>query len=104
MALLMPDAVPLRPAPTEFITVVVRGATIVAKPGPSTKMPGNTLVQYAPLADVLNKRAYPPAQRHDPTAKGTRGPKREAIVPENLENIEIRILIGRKDAPAIVAE
>src|SRR5262249_23478201 len=45
VALLMPEATPARFPPTEFMTVVVRGATLIAIPRPSTRIPGKNDVQ-----------------------------------------------------------
>jgi hypothetical protein len=44
-ALLMPEAIPARSSSTEFITVVVRGATLIAIPNPSTMTAGKNVVQ-----------------------------------------------------------
>ena len=44
-ALLTPDAMPTRFCTTEFITVVVSGATLIAIPSPSTTVAGKKFVQ-----------------------------------------------------------
>ena len=44
-ALLMPDAMPARLSLTEFMTVVVNGATLIAMPRPSTTIAGKNPVQ-----------------------------------------------------------
>ena len=45
IALLIPDATPTRFEGTEFITVVVRGATLTAIPSPRTTIAGKKVVQ-----------------------------------------------------------
>src|SRR5580765_3618679 len=45
-ALLIPEAMPARVCATEFITVVVSGATLMAIPTPRTVMGGKNVVQY----------------------------------------------------------
>jgi hypothetical protein len=44
-ALLIPEAVPVRSWLTEFMTVVVSGATITASPKPRKRTPGRTVPQ-----------------------------------------------------------
>jgi len=44
-ALLTPDAVPARSSETEFMTVVVSGATLIAIPKPSTITAGKYVIQ-----------------------------------------------------------
>ena len=44
-ALLIPDAVPARSSETEFMTVVVSGATLIDIPNPSTTTAGKYVVQ-----------------------------------------------------------
>ena len=44
-ALLTPDAIPARFDATEFITVVVRGATLIAIPRPRMTIGGQKFVQ-----------------------------------------------------------
>ena len=44
-ALLIPEAIPACFSSTEFITVVVSGATLVAIPSPSTTTAGKNVVQ-----------------------------------------------------------
>ena len=45
MALLIPEAMPTRFSGTAFMTVVVRGATLIAMPNPSTTTAGKNCVQ-----------------------------------------------------------
>ena len=45
MALFTPEAAPARFAGTEFITVVVSGATLIAIPTPNTTIAGKKVVQ-----------------------------------------------------------
>ena len=47
-ALLTPDATPACRGSTALITVVVRGATVIAIPNPSTTTAGKNVVQYEP--------------------------------------------------------
>ena len=57
----MPDATPARSRGTEFITVVVNGATLIAIPKPSTTTAGKNVVQYEPPMPGLAKSAKPSA-------------------------------------------
>jgi len=45
IALLIPEAVPARSVPTEFMTVVVSGATVTLMPKPSMHIAGKNVAQ-----------------------------------------------------------
>ena len=59
---------------TEFITVVVSGATLMAMPTPSTSTAGKKVLQYEPPTVGLAKRAKPAAATNGPTISGRLAP------------------------------
>ena len=73
-ALLMPDATPAWSWATEFITVVVSGATLIAMPKPSTITAGKKVLQYEPPMPGLANSAKPTAATSGPMISGRLAP------------------------------
>jgi hypothetical protein len=73
-ALLIPEATPARLSGTEFITVVVSGATQIAMPRPSTTTAGKKVVQYIPPTLGKMKRPNPAAATRGPITSGSFAP------------------------------
>src|SRR5678815_4619056 len=93
-ALLIPEAVPASSSETEFITVVVSGATLVAIPKPRTVIAGKKVVQYWPSVEGSAKRAKPIATIRDPNTRGRFAPYRSASPPDHRDSKNIRRMNG----------
>src|SRR5215467_4147925 len=73
-ALLTPEATPARCSGTEFITVVVSGATVIAIPKPSTITAGKNVDQYDPPTPGSKNKRYPAPATSGPIPKGSLEP------------------------------
>src|SRR6185369_293223 len=103
-ALLIPDATPACSSPTELITVVVSGATVIDIPSPRTTTAGKKLVQKLGLTAGNVYSAKPTAAMIGPTVNGRRAPKRSIKPPDQRDNVNIITTNGSNEAPAAVAE
>src|SRR5947207_12987757 len=103
-ALLTPEAMPAWLSFTEFITVVVNGATLIAMPRPSTTTAGKKVVQYLPPTPGLTKRANPIPAMIGPMTKGRREPYRLTNPPDQRESKNMIKMNGSDAAPAAVGE
>src|SRR4026208_639569 len=103
-ALFIPDATPACSSPTALITVVVKGATLIAIPSPSTSTAGKKLVQKLPLIDGTANSTKPTAAIVGPTVSGKRAPKRSTSPPDQRDNENTIATNGSIAAPAAVAE
>src|ERR1043165_6055251 len=99
----MPEAVPACSSLTESITVVVRGATVIAMPKPSTSTAGRKLVQKLRLTPGNANSAKPAAAIAGPTTSGKRAPIRLIRPPDQRESENIMTTNGNNPAPAAVA-
>jgi hypothetical protein len=88
----------------EFITAVVKGATLTAMPMPSTNTAGKKVVQYAPPIPGLAKSAKPAAAMSGPIVNGSFAPNRAMSPPDQRESKKISRIRGSSAAPAAVAE
>ena len=103
VALLMPEAVPAKWVATEFMTVVVSGATVIPIPTPKTKIAGKKVVQYFPGLSVRPMNEWiknPIATRDGPTISGIRGPILSTSFPDHRDIPAIRSTKGKKAKPA----
>src|SRR5262245_49108164 len=89
-ALLIPEATPTRSFGTEFITVVVRGATVIAIPNPRITTPGKNVVQYVPPTEGTANSANPTAAMIGPSISGRLAPYRATRLPDHLDNKNMR--------------
>src|SRR5581483_7035023 len=103
-ALLIPEAIPARFCRTEFITVVVKGATLMASPTPSTTTAGKKVVQYLPPSFGRMKSANPSAATIGPTTKGQREPYFFTNPPDQRDKPNMIRMKGSDAAPALVGE
>ena len=103
-ALLIPEAAPARSAPTEFITTVVRGATVTAIPKPSTTNAPKKSFQYEPPTPGCVKSRNPAATIRGPMTSGFLGPYLATSPPDQRERKNIQRISGSAAAPALVAE
>src|SRR5580698_1997780 len=101
-ALLMPDATPACSTPTEFITVVVNGATKSAPPNPRIVAAGKNVVQYDPSVPGRANARKPRAARVPPTTSGVRAPMRATKPPDQRDRTTMMATKGSSAAPAAV--
>src|SRR5712692_5225948 len=102
-ALLTPDATPECRGSTALITIVVRGATVIAIPNPSTTTAGKNVVQYVPPIPGRAYSARPSAATAGPTVRGSRLPTRATKPPDHRESANTISGNGSNAAPAAVA-
>jgi hypothetical protein len=103
MALLMPDARPASSRPTEFITVVVSGATVTAIPNPRTLTAGRNVAQYEPPTAGRANAANPAAAISGPATSGGLGPNRSTSLPAQRDSTNMIRMNGSSAAPAAAA-
>jgi hypothetical protein len=94
--------VDLMRAGTALITVVVRGATLTTMPNPRITIETRNC-QYDPLVTVTAITPMPDAAIAGPMTRGKRAPKRSSNPPAQRDRPAIKIVKGRKAAPASVA-
>src|ERR1044071_7620977 len=97
-ALLIPDATPACSSPTELITVVVNGATVIDIPTPRTTTAGKKLVQKFGLTEGKVNKANPIAAIIGPTVSGQRAPKRSINPPDQRDNVNMITTNGSNEA------
>src|ERR1700704_2269730 len=85
-ALLTPDATPAWWLSTALITVVVSGATVIARPNPSTITAGKNVVQYGPPIPGRAYSATPKAAMAGPSVSGRRLPTRATRPPDHRDS------------------
>src|SRR5262249_41229959 len=84
-ALLMPEATPATCSGTEFITVVVSGATVIAIPKPSTITAGKNVTQYDPPTPGRKNKKYPVPVMSGPITRGSLEPYRATRPPDQRD-------------------
>ena len=86
------------------MTVVVRGATVIAMPNPTTTIGSKNATQYELVTPDAAKRAKPAATIVGPKIRGTRAPTRSSSPPDQRDSTPMMMVNGRNTVPANVAE
>ena len=90
--------------PTAARTAAVSGATVMARPRPSSTVPGRTAVRYRSPGPTWASQAMPAAVTSGPTVIGSRAPMRWARAPLDEDSSNMSTVIGSSPTPASSAE
>ena len=89
---------------TEFMTVVVSGATKSAPPSPRIAAAGKNVVQYDPPLPGSAYARKPAAARIAPSTSGVRGPILPTNPPDQRDETTMMKMNGRSAPPAPAGE